>query len=284
MIWRTKITEIIGCKYPILLGAFAGYDNSLLTAEISDAGAFGVLTASSFENTDKFRSALQYIKGRTTNPFGINFSAPTDIKPGHLFYDFLEIAYDEGINTIITAAAKIQQFGKRIKEYGMTWIHKVTTMKHAISGEKMGADAIIITGLEGGGLKNPKQNTFLINLVNAKRLLNLPIIASGGISTGKSILAALILGADAVHACTIFLAAKESPIPDQWKQEIIETDCFNPEFIKKVYHFESDKPKYTGMSMAIGTIQEIKPVKQIIMELVNEAENSLKAFCKERNR
>ncbi|MHA1787706.1 MAG: NAD(P)H-dependent flavin oxidoreductase [Candidatus Helarchaeota archaeon] len=279
MIWHTKISEMIGCKYPILLGAFAGYDNSILTAKISDVGAFGVLTASAFETIDEFKNAILRIKEETKNPFGINFSSTVDINPDHIFYKYLKIAQDEGVKTIITAASKIETFGKQIKEYGLNWIHKVTTMRHAISGEKMGADAVILTGLEGGGLKSPNQNTFLVNMVNAKKLINIPVIASGGLSDGKSILAALVLGAEGVHMCTAFLATFESPIPDSWKEKIIAANCFDSKFIQKIYHFEKPEPKYVNMSMAVGTINKIITVKEFINNIINEAEILVKKLC-----
>ncbi|MHA1379684.1 MAG: nitronate monooxygenase [Candidatus Helarchaeota archaeon] len=274
--WRTKITEMIDCKYPILLGAFAGYDNTELTGAISKAGGFGILTASFFQGEENFRNALLKIKKTTiNNSFGVNFSAGSSIKPRHPFYKYLEICNEEGVKTIITAAAKIEEFGKKSQEYGMNWIHKVTTMKHAFSGVKMGADAIIITGLEGGGLKNPKQSTLLTNLVNSDRLGDVPVIASGGISTGKGMLAALILGAQAVHICTAFLATTESPIQDSWKQKLINSDSFDPQIIQSVCHFESNRPKYIDLSMSVGTINKIVTAEELINTIIHEAETTL---------
>ncbi|GAG61256.1 unnamed protein product [marine sediment metagenome] len=158
----------------------------------------------------------------------------------------------------------------------MNWIHKVTTMRHAMYGEKMGADAIILTGLEGAGFKNPKQNTFLINMVNADRILKLPLIASGGISNGKGMLMALISGAQAVHLCTAFLATTESPIPDSWKQRIIDTDCFDPNIIKKVCQFDLDTRKINDLSLAAGTVNKIISAEELVNNIINEAEKILK--------
>jgi nitronate monooxygenase len=276
MEWKTEITEMIGCKYPIILGAFGGYDNKELTAAISQAGGCGILTAKVYENENELKDAIQYVKKHTTNPFGINFSVSRKKNMEPLFIRYLDIAEEEGVNTIITAAYRVKNLGKQIKDKGINWIHKATTMQHAISGEKMGADAVILTGLEGGGLKNPKQNTLFINLVNANRLLKVPFIASGGISDGKGMVASLILGAQAVHICTAFLPTIESPIPDDWKQKIIHTDCFDPIFIEQVLHFDSDKPQYTDMSMAIGNIDKIMSVKDVIKNWIEEAEVILK--------
>ena len=137
MKWKTVITEMIGCRYPIILGAFAGYDNKELAAAISQAGGFGILTAASYENDNEFRRSIQYVKRKTTNPFGINISVDSDVELGHPFYRYLDIAEEEGIKTVITAAYKAENLGRKIKEKNMIWIHKATTMKHALSAEKM---------------------------------------------------------------------------------------------------------------------------------------------------
>jgi NAD(P)H-dependent flavin oxidoreductase YrpB (nitropropane dioxygenase family) len=189
------------------------------------------------------------------------------------------VAEEEGIKTMITAAFKAENLGRKIKEKDMIWIHKATTMKHALSAEKIGVDAIILTGLEGGGLKNPQQNTLLVNMVNVKNFLKKPVIASGGICDGKGMLAALILGAQAVHMCTAFLPTIESPIPEVWKRQIISANCFDPAFIEKVLHFKSNRPQYTDMSMAIPHIDNMITVEELINQIVSEAEcilNNLK--------
>ncbi|MFW9947044.1 MAG: NAD(P)H-dependent flavin oxidoreductase [Candidatus Odinarchaeota archaeon] len=280
MEWKTKITKLIGCKYPIILGAFGGKNNTKLTAAVSKAGGFGILTGSYFRNEDKFRKALLEIKNSTNNSFGINFSpaGPVNFQKSlsKMFDQYLEIAYEEKVNTIITAGPRYEEFSKKIKEYGINWIHKATTIKHAINGEKNGADAIILTGLEGGGYKNPKQNTLFINMVNANRILKIPIIASGGISNGKGMLMALISSAQAVHLCTAFLATEESPVANTWKQDIIDADCFDPELVNKVCHFDSDKPKLNPVSLAAGTINKVISAEQLIKDIIMEAESILK--------
>jgi len=276
MEWKTKITEMIGCKYPILLGAFAGFDDKDLTAAISEAGGCGVLTASTYNSEDEFKYALNYVIEKTHNPFIINFSTFSPITSEHKYYKYIKIAKEANIKAIITAGSRVDHLGQAIKDNGLYWIHKGTTMKHALSGEKIGADAIILTGLEGGGLKNPQQNTFLINMVHAKKMLKKPFIASGGISEGRGMLAALMMGASAVHICTAFLATVESPIPDSWKQKIIDADSFNPDFIKFVCHFTSPKPKSTDHSMAAGTVKRIITTKELIRNIITEAEETLK--------
>lgn len=282
MKWKTKITEMIGCKYPIISGAFARFDNTQLTAAISEAGGCGVLTASYFKKEDTYRNAILEIKKKTDNPFAINLSPnkPVDFQKDlyHKFQRHLEIAKEEQIRTIITVGPKVEIIGKKIKEDGMNWIHKATTMRHAEYGEKMGAEAVILTGLEGAGFKNPKQNTLFINMVNANKLLKIPIIASGGISKGRGMLGALTMGAQAIHMCTAFLATAESPISEGWKNNIINADCFDPEFVKEILHFQTEQMKGTTFSLAAGTIDKIITSKDLINNIINEAESILKGL------
>ena len=103
MIWNTKITEMIGCKYPILLGAFAGFDDKELTAAISEAGGCGVLTASTYNTEDDFRHALNYVKEKTQNPFIVNFSTFRPITSEHKYYKFIKLAKEANVKAIITA-------------------------------------------------------------------------------------------------------------------------------------------------------------------------------------
>lgn len=278
--WLT--TDLIGCQYPIMAGAFARFDNTQLTAAISEAGGLGVLTGSFFKKEENLRNAIKKIKSITNNPFAINLSPnrPPDFRKDlyQLFETQFEIANQEKIKTLITVGPKVEVIGKKIKEYGMNWIHKATTMRHAVFGEKMGADAVILTGLEGGGIKNPKQNTLFVNMVNAQRMLKVPIIASGGISNGRGMIGALTMGAQAVHMCTAFLATAESPVSESWKQKIIDVDCFNPEIIKQILHFESEEMKGTTFSLASGTIDKMISAKDLINNIVNEAESMLKTL------
>lgn len=281
MEWKTKITELLECRYPILSGAFAQYDNSDLVTAVSRAGAFGVLTASGFNTEDAFRTVLRRIKKETDNPFGVNYSAGAAIKSDHRFFRYLEIQKEEGNGTVITASSNVQEFVDKVKQYKMKWIHKAAVIRHAVSASRMNPDAIIITGLEGAGLKNPDQNTTFINMINAGKYLSCPVIASGGISSGRAMAAALILGAQAIHMGTAFLATKESPAPDDVKKAIIDQDSFDPSFIRQVYHidFANNAPPYVLRSMASGQIDSIISAGDLIRKIVSDAEQVLKKVC-----
>ena len=118
--------------------------------------------------------------------------------------------------------------------YGCVWFHKSATVKHAISAEKAGADAVTIVGLEGTGFKNPNQNTTLINMTMARRLIKVPLIAAGGIGDARGFLAALAMGADAVCFGSAIMATKESPASETWKKQVLHQDIFDEKFYKKI--------------------------------------------------
>ena len=276
MIWKTKITEMLGCTYPIIQGAFAGFGKSDIAAPVSEAGGFGIITAHAFRDARKLREDIQKAKSMTEKPFGVNFT----IIPPRLTEDFydemVEVAIDEGIGTVFTSAYKAKKIGDRIHAAGLKWVHKVVTMKHALAAERHGADAVIIVGLEGTGYKNPLQNTTMINMVMADRMLRVPFVAAGGIGDARGFLSALAMGAQALYIGTGFMATKECPIPDKIKQKLVEQSSFDPDLYPKIYHHQL---KDSGVgSMTVGVINKIVTVEEFIDEIIKNAENIIKQW------
>jgi len=281
MRWITKITQMLGCRYPIIQGAFSAFGTADLAAPVSDAGGFGIITAHNF-TPDELREEIRKAKSMTDNPFGVNFTVmprtsadavetPTD------YNEYIDIVIDEGIKTCFTSAYKAKEIGDRLKDNGINWIHKCATMKHALSAERDGADAVVIVGLEGTGYKNPLQNTTMINMVMANRLLKIPFIAAGGIGDARGFLGALSMGAQAVYMGTAFMATKECPIPENFKRDmIVNQDCFDPKMYERLYHH---KLKDSGTpSMAVGVIDDILTVKEFIDKIMNDAERILRSW------
>jgi len=139
-----------------------------------------------------------------------------------------EVAIEEKVPVIETAGYRSGDHGKRVKEAGLTWIHKVTTVRHAIMAERDGADAVCIMGLEGAGFKNPTTLTTLVSVPLAVRYVKIPVIAAGGIGDARGFLAALALGAEAVLLGTLFCAVKECPLSDRRKQALVEANPYDP--------------------------------------------------------
>jgi len=281
MRWITKITQMLGCRYPIIQGAFSAFGTADLAAPVSDAGGFGIITAHNF-TPDELREEIRKAKSMTDNPFGVNFTVmprtsadavetPTD------YNEYIDIVIDEGIKTCFTSAYKAKEIGDRLKDNGINWIHKCATMKHALSAERDGADAVVIVGLEGTGYKNPLQNTTMINMVMANRLLKIPFIAAGGIGDARGFLGALSMGAQAVYMGTAFMATKECPIPENFKRDmIVNQDCFDPKMYERLYHH---KLKDSGTpSMAVGVIDDILTAKEFIDKIMSDAEQILRSW------
>lgn len=284
MIWNTKITNMTRIQYPIIMGAFMAIGRAEFAASFSNAGGLGILTAVNFKTVKEFQEEIEKMRKLTKKPYGVNFS----IMPPHIiertgrgrteesYLDFLDIAIDAGVKVCTTSAYNGAIIGRRLHDAGCFWFHKCATMKHALSAEKAGADAVTIVGLEGTGFKNPLQNTTLVNMTMARKLLKIPVIAAGGIGDARGFLAALAMGADAVCFGTAIIPTNESPASDSWKKALINQDIFDQKFYKKIFHFQlKDSP--IG-SMATGHCDEIVSVNDFIDRIVSNAEEILKKW------
>ena len=185
MNWKTRITQMTGVKLPLIMGAFAVIGRAEFASAFSNADGLGIITAINYPKIDSFQNEIENMMKLTDKPFGVNFT----ITPPYLlknrrgrteesYYDFLKLAIDMGVKVFTTSAYQTPGLGNKIKDAGCYWFHKCATMKHAIAAQRMGADAVTLVGLEGTGFKNPTQNTTLVNITMARRLLILPIIAA----------------------------------------------------------------------------------------------------------
>jgi NAD(P)H-dependent flavin oxidoreductase YrpB (nitropropane dioxygenase family) len=283
LIWNTRITELVdNLQYPIIMGAFAIIGRAEFAAAFSNAGGLGILTALNFNSNDAFKEELKKMSKLTDKPYGVNFTVwPPQVRgrtgrdrSEESYFDFLDIALEAGVKVFTTSAYKAADIGKRIHNAGGVWFHKCATVKHAISAERVGADAVTIVGLEGTGFKNPNQNTTLVNMTMARKLIKVPLIAAGGIGDGRGFLAALAMGADAVCFGSAIMATKESPAPEAWKRQVLHQDIFDENFYKKIFHLElRDSP--VG-SMAIGHVDKENTLKEFIQEIIANAEKILR--------
>jgi NAD(P)H-dependent flavin oxidoreductase YrpB (nitropropane dioxygenase family) len=271
-------------KYPFIMGAFAGLGKADFAAPVSESGCFGIITAHNFRTVREFKKELEKMQTLTSKPFGVNFSVgPPGERFRHFmkednFMPFVEAAIDFGIKTMTTSAYKAKKIGDRLHEAGCNWIHKCATLKHAKSAEIHGADMVVIVGIEGTGFKNPIQNTTLINITVAKKILKVPVIAAGGIGDARGFLASLMMGAAAVCFGTLLMATTECPISEKFKQEkLVNQKAYNDEeFYKKIFHLSlKDSPV---PSMAVSLINEILPVNQLIEKIIAEADGIFKKW------
>ena len=294
--WKTKITDLLGCRYPIIEGAFGGFGKAVLAAPISEAGGFGIIEATALGTAEKLRKDIYKARSMTDKSFGVNLSLI-----GHPNINELrDVAIEEKVAAIFTSAYKAEEHGKFIKAAGIPWVHKVGTMKHALAAERHGADAVVIVGIEGEGEKAANHLTTLTTVSMATKILKIPVIASGGIGDGRTFLAALAMGAEGVYMGTVFMATKECPVSERYKQVLVNADPYTPEVRDRVfappppgldeltrkgevYQLVGDaKPHSTkrpmpvmGGSMAVGAITKIVTVKELIDNIIQEAEGLL---------
>ena len=278
MKWKTKITQILGIKYPLVMGAFGGWGKSEFASTFSNAGGLGIIAALNFPNLEDFKKDIQKMKKLTTKPFGINLSLPHHVlndneegkKTKKRYLDYVDIAINENCSIFTTSGYKASFIGKRVHEAGGLWFHKCVLIKHAISAEEKGADGVTLVGLEGTGFKNPQTNTTLVNITLARKMLKIPIIAAGGIGDARGFLSALTMGADAVCLGTALMTTSECPVPERIKEKWLNLDIFDEQFHKKIYNY--NVKNFMAPSTAIGHLNEIIPMKTLIEEMIKKAE------------
>ncbi|MFX1269935.1 MAG: NAD(P)H-dependent flavin oxidoreductase, partial [Promethearchaeota archaeon] len=242
MIWKTRINQLTGTQYPLIMAAFARISTIDFAAAFSNVGGLGIITALNFK-LEIFKKEIQRMQSLTDKPFGVNITVvPPQARLSERFTEedylkYVEVALNEGVSILTTSAYQAPFIGKRVHEAGGYWFHKCALIRHAISAEKAGADAITLTGLEAAGFKNPYQHSTLVNLTVARRILNVPIIAAGGIGDARGFIGALAMGADAICLGTAILLTKESPLPLHLKEDWLNTDILLVDYYKKLYHF-----------------------------------------------
>lgn len=282
MIWKTRITQLTKTKYPLIMAAFAGFGRTEFAASFSNAGGLGIITALNYK-IDRFKEQLEKMKSLTDKPFGVNLTVlPPGVRliNGNLtkedYFNYLEIALNEGVSIFTTSAYQSTYLGEKIRDIGCNWFHKCALLRHAISAERAGADAITLVGMEATGFKNPYQHTTLVNLTMAKKLLSVPVIAAGGIGNARGLLGALAMGAEAVCLGTAILTTEESPAPITTKNLWLNTDITTEDYHSKLYHHSLGATRV--LSPAIAHQTEIVALKSFIENLMNEAGDILHSW------
>lgn len=226
MNWKTRVTELLGSEFPIIQGAFGGFGASSLAAPVSEAGGFGIITASTFRTPEELREDIRKARSMTAKPFGVNLSVGLCPR----IDEMREVSIEERVPVIFTAAYRADDHGRRIQEAGLRWVHKVASVQHAMAAERQGADAVVIVGLEGTAFKSIYQLPTLVSITTAVKQVRVPVIAAGGIGDARGFVAALAMGAEGIYMGTRFLATSECPVPEKYKQKLVEAQPWDDEF------------------------------------------------------
>ncbi len=229
---KTRITELLGVQYPIVEGGMQWVGRAELAAAVSNAGAFGMVTARTLSTPDDLRREIDRTRELTAKPFGVNLTLSFSAK-GVSYDGWLDAIIQSGVKVVETAGNNPQAVIARLKEHGIKIIHKCTTVRHALSAERHGVDVISIDGFEAAGHPGEDDVPLLVLLPAARRALGIPVIASGGIADGRSMAAAMALGADGVNMGTRFMLTRESTIHDNVKRALLAASERDTTLIKR---------------------------------------------------
>lgn len=225
--FKTRVTELFRVEHPIVGGAMMHVCKPEFVAAVSNAGALGMMASAMYETQDEFRQAVRKTKELTGKPFGVNLSLFPALRPidNDLYVD---VVLDERVPVVETSGHKPpDDLLARLKGGSIKTMHKCVSIRHALSAQKAGVDAVTMFGTEGGGHIGEVGLTTMVLVPRAVEALQIPILAAGGIADGRGLAAALALGADGVTVGTRLLVTNECPIHEGLKRALVaatETD------------------------------------------------------------
>ncbi len=217
---RTRITELFGIEHPIVQGGMHYVGLAPLAAAVSNAGGLGTITALTLGTPEKLAQEIARCRELTPRPFAVNLTfLPALATPP--YREYIEVIIASGVGIVETAGRNPEEYLPALKEAGIKVIHKCTSVRHALKAERIGCDAVSVDGFECGGHPGEDDIPNMILLPRAADELSIPFIASGGMADGRSLVAALALGAEGINMGTRFLATREAPVHDNVKQAIV---------------------------------------------------------------
>jgi len=235
MALKTRFTEMFGIEHPIAQGGMQWVGKAELVSAVANAGALGFITALTQPTPEDLAKEIQRTKDLTDKPFGVNLTILPAIKPPP-YAEYRAAIIDAGIKIVETAGYKPQEHVDDFKKHGIKVIHKCTAVRHALSAERMGVDAISIDGFECAGHPGEDDIPGLILIAAAADKVKIPMLASGGIADARGLVAALALGADGVNMGTRFCVTQEAPIPMAFKERMVANDERQTDLIFRTLH------------------------------------------------
>lgn len=309
---KTRITELLGIKHPIIQGAMSWVSFPQLVAAVSNAGGLGILGAA-FMSVDELRDNIREVKDQTDKPFGVNFMADNP-----MIDRLLDVIIEEKVRVASYGKGNPRKIIERTKPHGIINMPTMGALRHAVRAEQDGADAVIVQGNEAGGHTGFVATSVLIPVVTSQ--LKIPVVAAGGIGDGKGLVASLALGAEGISMGSRFIVTQEAPVPLQVKQHLVErneedtviTDNFTGvrcrviknQFVENIMNMAKNNADpweimqsgvgkirqayvegdINGGSLAFGQvcglINEIPTCRELIDTIVMEAEKTVKSIRK----
>jgi nitronate monooxygenase len=217
---RTRITDLFGIEHPIIQGGMHYVGFAELAAAVSNAGGLGIITGLTQKTPDALATEIRRCRDMTDKPFGVNVTfLPTVTAPDYPGY--VRAIIEGGVKIVETAGRSPEPVMPYLKAAGIKVIHKCTSVRHSLKAQSIGCDAVSVDGFECGGHPGEDDVPNFILLPRAADELKIPFVASGGMADGRSLVAALALGADGINMGTRFIATKEAPVHEHVKQAIV---------------------------------------------------------------
>lgn len=232
---RTRFTALFEIEHPIAQGGMQWVGKAELVSAVANAGALGFLTALTQPTPEALTKEIARCRDMTDKPFGVNLTILPAMKPPP-YAEYRAAIIESGIKIVETAGYKPQEHVDDLKAHGVKVIHKCTAVRHALSAERMGVDAISIDGFECAGHPGEDDIPGLILIPAAADKVKIPMIASGGFGDARGLVAALALGADGVNMGTRFCATREAPIHENFKQQMVANDERATDLIFRTLH------------------------------------------------
>jgi NADH:quinone reductase (non-electrogenic) len=231
---KTRFTEMFGVEHPIAQGGMQWIGKAELVAAVANAGALGFLTALTQPTPDALVKEIARTRELTDKPFGVNLTILPTITPPP-YAEYRQAIIESGIKAVETAGYKPQEHVDAFKAHGIKVIHKCTAVRHALSAERMGVDAISIDGFECAGHPGEDDIPGLLLIPIAANVVSVPMLASGGFADGRGLVAALALGAEGINMGTRFCATKEAPMHANIKQAMVNATERDTDLIFRTY-------------------------------------------------
>ena len=213
---KNRVTQLFGIKYPIIQAGMVWASGWKLASAVSNAGGLGIIGAGSMY-PDVLREHIRKCKAATNLPFGVNVPMLyPDLK------ELMDVIIYEGVKIVFTSAGNPKTWTSILQKNGIIVAHVISSVKFALKAQEAGVDAIVAEGFEAGGHNGRDETTTFVLIPAVKQKIKIPLIAAGGIATGNAMLAAIVLGADAVQIGSRFVASNEASSHKNFKQKVLE--------------------------------------------------------------
>jgi len=229
---KTRITELFGIEHPIIQGGMHYVGFAEMAAAVSQAGGLGIITGLTQGSPENLAKEIARCRQMTAKPFGVNLTFLPALTPPD-YPGYIRAIIEGGVKIVETAGNNPQKWLPALKEAGIKVIHKCTSVRHSLKAESIGCDAVSVDGFECGGHPGEDDVPNFILLPRAAEELKIPFVASGGMADGRSLVAALSLGAEGMNMGTRFMATKEAPIHENVKQAILNASELDTRLIMR---------------------------------------------------